>query len=266
MNYGINMTQKDNKQERTAAYEALELRYRLRKVFDRLDEASLDLLISAFTEYNPMMPTKRFFEWLDDLNEKTVFHVRRIPLKEMNGWYFDAHQNLRHESGKFFSVEGLHVKTNVGNVNEWRQPILRQPEVGILGFICQKREGILYFLAQAKIEPGNVNKIQMSPTVQATKSNYSQVHGGSLPPYLEHFIDTTDKKIIVDQLQSEQGARFYKKRNRNMIIEVPEGRKIELLENFCWLTLGQIKLLLQNDNIVNMNTRTVLSCTQIKVI
>jgi oxidase EvaA len=260
------MNQKENKPVRSAAYEALELRYKLRKLLSRIDETSLDLLISAFTEYNPMMPTKNFFEWLDDLNEKTVFHVKPIPLKDVKGWYFDAHRNLRHDSGKFFSVEGIHVKTNVGNVKDWRQPIIRQPEVGILGFICQKREGILYFLAQAKIEPGNVNKIQISPTVQATKSNYSQVHGGNLPPYLEYFLDTTDKKIIVDQLQSEQGARFYKKRNRNMIIEVSEDVTIELLENFCWLTLGQIKRLLQNDNIVNMNTRTVLSCTQIRVI
>jgi oxidase EvaA len=51
-----------------------------------------------------------------------------------------------------------------------------------------------------------------------------------------------------------------------MIIEVSEDLTIELLENFCWLTLGQIKRFLQNDNIVNMNTRTVLSCTQIRVI
>jgi oxidase EvaA len=259
------MTKKEKENIYTAAYDTLELRYKLRKVFDRIDETSLDLLISAFTEYNPVMPTENFFQWLADLNKKTVFRIRKIPIKDMKGWYFDTYRNLRHESGKFFSVEGIQVKTNVGNVREWGQPIIYQPEVGILGFLCQKREGILYFLAQAKIEPGNVNKTQISPTVQATKSNYSQVHGGNLPPYLEYFLDTSDKKIIVDQLQSEQGARFFKKRNRNMIIELCQTTKIELLENFCWLTLGQIKRFMQNDNIVNMNTRTVLSCTQIKV-
>ena len=31
---------------------------------------------------------------------------------------------------------------------------------------------------QAKIEPGNINKIQLSPTIQATKSNFTQKHGG----------------------------------------------------------------------------------------
>jgi len=62
---------------------------------------------------------------------------------------------------------------------------------------------------------------------------------------------------LLDQLQSEQGARFLKKRNRNIIIEV--SSEIELKENFCWLTLGQIKELLTHDNVINMDTRTVIS-------
>ena len=33
-----------------------------------------------------------------------------------------------------------------------------------------------------------------------------------------------------------------------------------LKPNFKWMTLGQIKRLMKKDNIVNMDTRTVLSC------
>jgi len=253
-----------NDKKYSAAFDVLKLRYELKKLFLKIDESSLDILISAFTEYNPAMPTAHFYVWLNALKKKTIFKVLQIPLKNVLGWYFDDNQNMRHQSGKFFSIEGVRVKTNVGLVKEWSQPIINQPEVGILGILCKKHEGILYFLMQAKFEPGNVNLIQISPTVQATKSNYSQVHEGSLPPYLEHFLDTKGKKIIVDQLQSEQGARFFRKRNRNVILEIPEETEMKLLENYCWLTLGQIKRLMKIDNIVNMNTRTVLSCTQLK--
>ena len=65
------------------------------------------------------------------------------------------------------------------------------------------------------------------------------------------------KQILLDQLQSEQGARFLKKRNRNIIIKIDED--IELLDNFIWLTLGQIKQLMTYNNLVNMDTRTVIS-------
>ena len=110
---------------------------------------------------------------------------------------------------------------------------------------------------QAKIEPGNMNNVQISPTLQATKSNYSQVHAGKAPNYLEYFVNAKPENIILDQLQSEQGARFLRKRNRNIIIKVNEN--IELLPDFRWMTFGQIKELMQYDNLVNMDTRTVLS-------
>lgn len=61
-------------------------------------------------------------------------------------------------------------------------------------------------------------------------------------------------------MQSEQGARFLHKRNRNIIIEVPEDEEVEQYEGFVWLSLGQIKELLCYPNIVNMDTRTVISC------
>ncbi|WP_244267592.1 NDP-hexose 2,3-dehydratase family protein [Bacteroides oleiciplenus] len=48
---------------------------------------------------------------------------------------------------------------------------------------------MLYCLMQAKIEPGNVNCIQISPTLQAIKSNYSCVHSGKLPNYLKYFVN-----------------------------------------------------------------------------
>ncbi|MCK5360722.1 MAG: NDP-hexose 2,3-dehydratase family protein, partial [Gammaproteobacteria bacterium] len=166
--------------------------------------------------------------------------------------------NLRHESGRFFSIEGVEIKTNWGDVAHWQQPIIRQPEIGILGIITKKFDGVLHFLMQAKIEPGNINSVQLSPTLQATKSNYTRVHKGKSPRYFEYFTDNKPGvRVLLDQLQSEQGARFLKKRNRNIIVEVEED--IEVFEEFCWLTLGQLKHLLDYENIVNMDTRTVIS-------
>ena len=62
----------------------------------------------------------------------------------------------------------------------------------------------------------------------------------------------------MDQIQSEQSSRFYKKRNRNILIRVEE--EIPVLPSHKWMTLRQIKALMRVDNLVNMDTRTVLSC------
>jgi oxidase EvaA len=209
---------------------------------------------------NNSMP--RFREWWASQREKSRFSVDQIPFADLDQWTFDREGRIVHKSGKYFSVRGIDVRTSAGIKSAWSQPIIVQPEIGILGILAQRRDGVLHFLLQGKMEPGNVNGLQLSPTVQATRSNYTRVHGGTLPPYLEWFTDLRAGTVIVDQLQSEQGARFFRKRNRNMIVRVDEGVEVPLLNNFMWLTLGQIRHLLREDNVVNMNTRSVFASVQ----
>ncbi|HDQ41854.1 MAG TPA: hypothetical protein ENN39_12630 [Desulfonatronum sp.] len=202
-----------------------------------------------------------FLEWFEAFKVKSRFEVFRRGLGDLDGWRFtEGTGNLVHRSGRFFSIEGLDVTTNFGRVRHWMQPIINQPEVGILGFLTQRIQGSLHFLIQAKMEPGNVNGLQVSPTVQATHSNYTKAHGGKQVPYLEWFLGGHRGRYLVDQLQSEQGARFLAKRNRNVIVQVRDNEPIEVLDGFFWLTLGQLFALLKMDNIVNMDSRTVLSC------
>lgn len=196
--------------------------------------------------------------WLAAQKETVRVRVDRIAFDEMRMWRHDAEDGaIRHESGRFFSVEGIRVTTNWGRVASWDQPIINQPEIGYLGFIVKEFGGVLHFLAQAKIEPGNVNHVQLSPTIQATRSNYTQVHAGKRPLYLEYFQGATPSQILLDQLQSEQGARFLQKRNRNIIV-MPD-QDVPTHDGFLWLTLGDLKRLMRFHNVVNMDTRTVLS-------
>ncbi|MGW2649815.1 NDP-hexose 2,3-dehydratase family protein [Streptomyces sp. NPDC001393] len=219
---------------------------------------------SAATTCGAVMRTEEFHRWLQERRAAHPFRVDRIPLADLDGWSFEKGTgNLVHHSGRFFTVEGLHVVERGapfgdGPRREWQQPVIRQPEVGVLGILAKEIDGVLHFLMQAKMEPGNPNLLQLSPTVQATRSNYTRAHGGSRVNYLEYFVQPGPGRVIADVLQSEHGAWFYRKSNRNMIVETVED--VPLLDDFCWLTLGQIGELLHEDNVVNMDSRTVLSC------
>jgi len=205
-------------------------------------------------------PTTDILPWIAEQKARAKAFVQQIPLDRMRQWRFhEATGNIVHESGKYFSVEGIRINTNWGRVPEWEQPIINQPEIGYLAILTQKKKGILHFLMQAKVEPGNLNVVQLSPTLQATKSNYTKVHKGSTPLFLDYFRGGRRSRVLLDQLQSEQGARFLKKRNRNMIIEVDENEDVAVPDGFIWLTLGQLKALMRHDNIVNMDSRSVLS-------
>ncbi len=225
-----------------------------------IGEIHLDFLVSAL-HHGLFQSTAEILAWMKQQNEEVVSNVQQIPLKELKGWAYQD-DRIRHASGKFFSIDGIHLTTNYRNVTTWDQPIINQPEIGFLGFMVKKFKGIYHFLLQAKIEPGNLNIVQLSPTLQATRSNYTRVHKGASPNYLEYFTGERPVTVLVDQLQSEQGARFLQKRNRNIIVEVDERETLEQKPGFIWVTLGQIKELLTYPNVVNMDTRTVISCIQ----
>ncbi|GAA1307837.1 NDP-hexose 2,3-dehydratase family protein [Saccharothrix xinjiangensis] len=197
--------------------------------------------------------------WFARTAEQSRMHVDRVPLDALAGWVTEPGTgNLRHRTGRFFSVESLSVDLPGAPVPHWSQPIINQPEIGILGILVREVDGVLHCLMQAKHEPGNPNGLQLSPTVQATRSNYTRVHGGKPIPYLEHFRDTSAHRVLVDIRQSEQGAWFYRKRNRNMVVEV-DG-EVEAREGFRWFTLGEIAGLMAVPDLVNMDARTVLAC------
>lgn len=223
-----------------------------------IQDTQLDFLVSAMSHGN-FQTTDQILGWMKSQNAEVVSNIMQIPISELRGWSY-RDDRIRHNSGKFFSIDGIHIRTNYRNTPEWDQPIINQPEIGFLGFIVKKFNGVLHFLLQAKIEPGNLNIVQLSPTLQATRSNYTRVHGGKAPTYLEYFNGEKDVLILVDQLQSEQGARFLHKRNRNIIVEVGEDEELEVKEGYIWTSLGQIKELLRYPNVVNMDSRTVISC------
>jgi len=214
----------------------------------------LEKLIKSWSGQGKAIHTlDELLAWVKERNRSLTVNIVPNRLSESSFWLFDEQTGRIHNQNRsFFEISGMRC----GDVE---QPIILQDEIGYLGILAKEINGVLHFLMQAKIEPGNINKIQISPTIQATKSNFTQKHGGNRPAYLDYFVEADKHTIIVDQIQSEQSSRFYKKRNRNIVLLV-EDEDIEVLPSHRWLTLYQLKQLMRYDNLVNMDTRTVLSC------
>lgn len=218
-----------------------------------------DLVFSWGCKDAGLYTTEEILGWIREKNVQTEVSISKCQFLDNGLWLYDEKVGcIRNNAGSFFSISGLRYKDS--NQLYIEQPIILQHEIGYLGIIAQKKNGILHLLMQAKIEPGNVNQVQISPTIQATKSNFTQMHGGGAPAYLSYFLNAEKHEIIVDQIQSEQASRFLGKRNRNILIVIAPTEEIEVSPNHCWMTLGQVKELLKCDNLVNMDTRTVLSC------
>ena len=188
-------------------------------------------------------------DYYKKLQNNKEFKVSLVGIDSIKNWGFDKDLNFAHDSKKFFSIKRV-------KYNETENGIIHQPDVGVLGLLTTEIEGILHILIQFKEEPGNTNKAQLSPTIQATKSNYSKAHGGSLPPYWEKFSSIPKNNFIVNSLQPEQGFRYWQKFNKNVIAKTDF---IEESTGFKWMTLGQILAFSKYDNSINSCLRSVLS-------
>ena len=206
---------------------------------------------------NELHSVQELLAWIDQKTKSSKVELRKISLDECEPWHYDEKfGEIRNCKGSFFQISGIRQTRSDGRIIE--QPIIVQNEIGFLGIICRKINGVWHYLMQAKIEPGNVNVVQLSPTIQATKSNFTQQHGGARPKYLEQFLNMNPESVLVDQIQSEQSSRFLGKRNRNVIIKT--DKDLQESDSHKWMTLAQIKDFMKRENLVNMDTRTVLSC------
>lgn len=197
--------------------------------------------------------TQEIKKWLFSNLEDADFQLEEIGILDSPSWSLISGA-LEHESGLFFRVVGSKWKDVNGKIIE--QPLLKQEEIGTLGFLIEQKDDGNEILVQAKIEPGNVDTIQLSPTCQATESNAKRIHGGEMPPFVECF-KPLQENIVYDLLHSEQGTRFLNKRNRNVLV-LNKGQKIPELKSHRWIKIDQMLGLLDKDFMVNTDARSVL--------
>ena len=91
------------------------------------EQIELDFLISSISQ-GKVISTDKVLAWMKRQNEEVVSNIKQIPLEEVRNWGY-RDDRIRHESGKFFSIDGIRVSTNYRDVASWDQPIINQPEI-----------------------------------------------------------------------------------------------------------------------------------------
>jgi len=197
-------------------------------------------------------------KWLKGRNKINKMRVRKIPVNQLKDWHIKKNGNLFHKSGQFFSVEGVKVENAIEReTSNWQQPILNQKHGGILAILTRTNKGIVEFLLFARKEPGDTS-IKLCPSFSATQSNINRAHGGKKTP-LSEFVLNNKKNIICETIHYEEGARFWKKPNKNVIIDVNYKKSLKIKNpDFIWLNFSQIKKLNLKKGILNPFVKTIL--------
>lgn len=215
-----------------------------------------DIFKSLLNMNSELNSFESIISWFTNLKMFASLEVRDCNLDEVIGWTI-SNDSVSHDMGKYFEVLGLKCRVGNREMSEWYQPIIRQREEGIIGFIVKKINGTLHLLVQAKMEAGNFDILEMAPTIQCITGSYSNPEYSVV--YLDYFL-MEKGKVHYDVLQSEEGGRFYHEQNRNIVIEVAEDELKELHPNFIWMTFGQAKEFIKFNNYFNIEARSLLAC------
>ena len=200
--------------------------------------------------------------WLKDIKDNLQAEVVEINLSDVSdGWNLnDETGNLEHQTGGFFKVIGIRTETSIRESGKgWNQPMVDQgTEASVVGLIRKKIDGVSKYLIEAKFEPGNYDRVLLSPTLQVTYDNLNSFHSGRKPLFSEYFHG--DQKLGITMFEHwypEDGGRFYKKRVKNMLVETEDD--IDIPYNFAWMNMYQLKELLKIDNLMNPHLRSIIS-------
>ncbi|WP_333913745.1 NDP-hexose 2,3-dehydratase family protein [Vibrio coralliirubri] len=226
-----------------------------------------EFMFESLKDWSAFYSLEEVKEWFVNKRKQSTLEVEDIPLNQVAGWNIDKDSgNIYHDSGDFFTIHGVRVTSKNREVAvTWDQPILEQVgyDGGLLGIIRKRINGIPHYLCEAKEEPGNYGKVQISPSLQATFANINQAHGGRKPHFTDLFMERDnldDVTVLFDAWLAEDGGRLHLKRNRGILIELDEATSISLPnDNFIWLSLYQIKQLLKEDAWINPHIRGILA-------
>jgi oxidase EvaA len=133
-------------------------------------------------------------------------------------------------------------------------------EEGLFAFICKEIYGVIHFLVQAKNEPGIFDSVEMGPTVHCNMAGWSTPEARAETPFVDYVLNATPDQIRFDAKESEEGGRFYREENRNLIVEADDSFPNEVPDEFIWMTVRQLKDMIRYNNFVNVEARSLLSC------
>lgn len=220
------------------------------------NDLALEILESVTCTDNSILTFNQVMSWITEMKVKYELSVSKIPLCNVVDWYF-SESSIQHSTKPFFSIIAVKVQAGNREVISWTQPMLKENNSGLIGYIVKKINGVLHFLVQAKVEPGNFDTVDLAPTVVC--SYYSRVlKKQEQPKFIEFFEDPHPDSIIYSAVQSEEGGRFFHFQNLNIIIRVNEDELKEVPDNYKWLTLSQLMKLMKF-GFLNIESRNLIS-------
>ena len=210
---------------------------------DRFGRALLD-------SYRSNRPCDEVFRQLERCRVTAKPIATVVGLYQASRWV-QTPQGFIDQDRQCFDVILIDVDALDREVSHWQQPLLTNCGDSTVVLYCQMRANELQFLLRISNEIGFKESCQWGPSVN------SQVDAKS-HPLLDPVIWQRGQ-VRAEVRQSDEGGRFFQSVVHYALIEMPSDIELPSDEQNCWVTLGQIKEILNRSSYTNNELRSVLS-------
>ncbi len=194
-------------------------------------------------------PTKDLEEVRSEIN--TLRHMTNAPeivsLDSLQDWKITDDGVAPRNMGPFI-VRQISVEARGREVSKWDQPIVDSNGEGRVDIVCGRIDGTLHFLFRPYAEAGLYHRVELGPTL---------VKEPGCNGDMDASIGYSDAVVRAECRQSEEGGRFFRDINHYRIVDV--GEAPEAPSGWRWLTLAQIRVLLDEDGWFTNEARGVLA-------
>ena len=207
--------------------------------------------------------------WFKKLKKKYFIKRKIIPLSDMKNWSYDK-KNIIHNSRKYFSVIGVKIKSNSREISEWEQPIIKETNLGLSGFIVKKINSTYHYLVRFSLKPG-LRDPRLTCTVRTSDAkscminrNYSSLKDNDLMKYyIKRYFSNNKSRIIYNKIHSDEGGRFFHSQSKNIIVQIADDDNIKINSNYIWMSYNQVLYFIKK-GLFNIEARILFACFNIK--
>lgn len=176
--------------------------------------------------------------------------VARKVLDADSSWSI-LNQKLTNSQSDYFNV-GLYKGDSTPAVY-----LIEQRQTALVFLLIASIRGRQAILLNFRFEPGLINGVNLTATIQSTPNNFLRSHGGKPTPFIEFATQPARfGRVIHDSQQYDWGEHYLSKKKQFLIVEV--NAIPETPDGFCWVALEHVPDLLLSDQLITSDLRTIL--------
>ena len=184
-----------------------------------------------------------------------------IPLNELVDWRVKEGR-VQCKKQASFEVSFYDIEISGREVQSWTQPLFKASGSAVFALLLKEKDGVLKFLVRARPEIGSFDKIELGPAIQLEAAASLDKNDPVEKVFAEWMAGAHADggyRTWIDVILSEEGGRFYREQNRNVILQIPENEISDIPEDYFWMDLSALNSLVQSNNFLNIQLRNLLS-------